>query len=572
MTIEQSPASDDVDLVIVGAGFAGLYMLHKAHVMGLRARCIERATDVGGTWYWNRYPGARCDIESFDYSFSFDDELQQEWVWSEKFATQPEILAYAQHVAERFSLRRDITFGTSVTSAEFEVDSARWSIGTDSGTRLTAAFLVLAVGNLSSANLPEFEGLDRFTGRTFHTASWPHEGVDFTGRRVGVVGTGSSAIQAIPLIAQECERLDVFQRTANYSLPALNSPLDPAEAAERKRTYPEYRRQARRSFTGVPVEAPTERALAVTPQEREIAYERAWRSGKYGALLRAYTDLATDRAANETAAQFIRRKVRDAVDDPDVAAKLSPVRVPFGTKRTCLDTNYYETFNRPNVHLVDVREDPISRITESGIETGTAHYALDDIVFATGFDAMTGSILRIDPRGRSGASLRDAWEAGPRTLLGLASHGFPNLFFITGPGSPSVLSNMIVSIEQHVDWVSGLLAYMREHGLRSVEATEDAQEAWVRHVNEAAAATLYPEGNSWYLGANIPGKTRVFMPYVNGVGAYREHCDEISAAAYRGFTFTTVPRDEPAANPPLTSSAQEGVAAPVHPRKTSRNF
>ncbi|WP_139007253.1 flavin-containing monooxygenase [Arthrobacter crystallopoietes] len=549
MKLAQQQNVTDVDMVIVGAGFAGLYMIHKARALGLTVQCLERGEGVGGTWYWNRYPGARCDIESFDYSFSFDAALQQEWEWTEKFATQPEILKYAEHVAERFGLRRSIRFNTTVTSAVFDEEASLWRIGTDTGRNYSAKYCIFAVGNLSSSSIPEFEGLEQFNGRTFHTASWPHEGVDFTGRRVGVIGTGSSGIQAIPLIAEQAAHLDVFQRTANYSLPALNSNLDPAVIAERKKSYVEYRQAARHSYTGVPVDTPSQRALDVPEEERNASYERAWKSGKYGALLRTYTDLETNPEANQTAAEFIRTKVRSKVKDTVLAEKLSPKLAPFGTKRTCLDTNYYETFNLPHVRLVDVRETPIRGLTKAGVATTTETYELDDIVFATGFDAMTGSILRINPVGRGGRSLKQEWEAGPRTFLGINSAGFPNLFFITGPGSPSVLSNMIVSIEQHVDWVTDLIQTMRERGISLVEASAEAQDAWVAEVNELAAGTLYPQSNSWYLGANIPGKPRVFMPYVGGVGRYRQYCDNVAATDYKGFTFDPTARQASAYSP-----------------------
>jgi len=540
-------AAEHVDAVIVGAGFAGMYTIFRLRQLGLSLRAFEAAADVGGTWYWNRYPGARCDVESLDYSYSFSEELQQEWQWTEKYATQPEILSYANHVADRFDLRRSIEFGTRVVSAAFDETARRWTLVTDKGACVSAQFCIMATGSLSAANTPDLEGLDTFQGDRYHTGHWPQEGVDFSGRRVGVVGTGSSAIQCIPIIAAQAAHLTVFQRTPNFSLPARNAPLDPALYAAMKATYPEYRRRARESPTGMPVELPVKRTFDVDEQERLDAYEAAWESGRYGALLRAYTDLLTDKAANDTAAEFLRSKIRELVDDPEVAAALAPIDHPFGTKRSCLDTNYYETYNRDNVTLVDVRKSPIVTITPTGIRTSDGEFELDAIVFATGFDAMTGALSRVDIRGRGGRSLQEKWEAGPRTLLGLAMAGFPNLFLVTGPGSPSVLSNMMVSIEQHVEWISECIASLRDRGIAAIEATEEAEDAWVEHVNQAAEATLYPLANSWYLGANIPGKRRVFMPYVAGVGVYRDKCDKVAAADYEGFRFLgREPRDQSA--------------------------
>ncbi len=532
--------TSDVDAVVVGAGLAGLYMLHRLREMGLRARVFEAGGDVGGTWYWNRYPGARCDIESLDYSYSFSEELQQDWCWSERYAAQPEILRYVNHVADRFDLRREITFDTRVTAARYDEADRRWIVETDTGERVTAGFCIMAVGCLSAAQVPRYPGLASFRGRWYHTGAWPHERVDFTGQRVGVVGTGSSAIQSIPIIAQQADHLYVFQRTPNFSVPAHNRPLDPAAVRELKSRYAEYRRQLRESRSGYLawLTPNSERpALEATPEEREREYTARWERGGFG-LLAAFSDLYSNRDANETAAQFVRDRIRETVRDPAVAEDLMPRTYPIGTKRLCVDTGYYATYNRENVTLVNVARAPIEEITPSGLRTRDASYELDSIVFATGYDAMTGPLLRIDIRGRDGKRLADCWADGPHSYLGLAVGGFPNLFTITGPGSPSVLSNMLVSIEQHVDWIAGCLDYLQERGLTVIEPSASAEDAWGAHVNELAAATLYPLANSWYMGANIPGKPRVFMPYVGGVGAYRRRCDEIAAAGYEGFALS----------------------------------
>jgi cyclohexanone monooxygenase len=440
-------------------------------------------------------------------------------------------------VADRFDLRRDIQLRTRVTAAAFDETSARWAVRTDRGDRVSARFCIMATGCLSSAQVPAFEGFETFEGRWYHTGNWPHEGVDFTGQRVGVVGTGSSAIQSIPIIARQAAHLYVFQRTPNFSVPARNAPLDPEHERRWKASYAEHRRAARRSRIGFVVERGEESALAVTPEERERHYEARWRRGGLG-FTATFADLLTCREANETAAEFCRAKVRAVVRDPAVAEALLPRGYPVGTKRVCVDTGYYETFNRDNVTLVDVRKAPIRAITRRGLRTSEREYALDSIVFATGFDAMTGALLAVDIRGRGGAALRDRWAAGPRSYLGLAIAGFPNLFTITGPGSPSVLSNMIVSIEQHVDWIADCLAHLRAQKFEAIEATADAEDRWVAHVGEVGEATLYPAAESWYTGANIPGKPRVFMPYVGGVDAYREICDAVAARGYEGFALT----------------------------------
>ncbi len=525
-----------LDAVIVGAGFAGLYALHRLRGLGLTVRVYEAGGDVGGTWYWNRYPGARCDVESMDYSYSFSNELQQEWRWTERYAAQPEILTYINHVADRFDLRRDVRLETRVTSAVFAEAARRWTLETDRGDRVTARFCIMATGCLSEAQVPDFKGIEAFEGRRFHTGKWPHEGVDFTGRRVGILGTGSSAIQSIPIIASQAVRLFVFQRTPNYSIPAHNAPLDPEHERRVKERYADFRRQARESRIGLVVERSGDSALTVPAEERECQYERRWSRGGLG-FSATYADILTSPEANETAAEFFRAKIRSIVRDPAVAERLCPNSYPLGTKRLCVDTDYYATFNRNNVTLVDVSRAPIEAITPKGVRTGGVEYAVDDLVFATGFDAMTGALLAIDIRGRSGRTLRDAWAAGPRSYLGLTVAGFPNLFAITGPGSPSVLSNMLVSIEQHVDWIADCLGYLRAHGHSTIEATAEAEEAWVRHVDEVGHMTLYPRAPSWYTGANIPGKPRVFMPYVGGVGVYRQKCDEVAANGYTGFAL-----------------------------------
>lgn len=530
-----------LDAVIVGAGFAGLYMLHRLRGLGLSARVFEAGDDVGGTWYWNRYPGARCDVESMQYSFSFSEALQQDWRWTERFAAQPEILAYANHVADRFDLRRDVQFGARVTSAAFDEAANLWRIGTGRGDRVSAAFCIMATGCLSAGRVPDIVGMADFRGGSYHTGQWPHEGVDFAGQRVGVVGTGSSAIQSIPVIAGQAAHVTVFQRTPNFSVPARNGPMTPEYEQEWKSSYAERRQRARGLRSGVIYDFGDTSALAVSAEEREREYQTRWQTGGIS-LLAAYTDLVLDKAANNTAAEFVRQQIRSVVRDPAVAERLLPTSYPIGTKRICADTGYYETFNRSNVTLADLRASPITAVTPGGIATRDAEYALDSIVYATGFDAMTGSLLKAGISGRGGMTLAQKWAEGPCSYLGLMTAGFPNLFTITGPGSPSVLSNMIVSIEQHVDWIADCLAHLRAHGIACMEADAEAEQAWAAHGNEVAHRTLYPQADSWYMGANIEGKPRVFMPYIGGVGAYRETCDAVAANGYEGFRLTRRPQ------------------------------
>ena len=531
-------ASASYDVVVVGAGFAGMYMLHKLRGLGMTGRVYEQGSGVGGTWYWNRYPGARCDIESMQYSYSFSDELQQEWDWSERYAPQAEILQYANHVADRFNLRSDIQFDTRVERAQFDEDGNRWKVVTSDGETVTAQYVVLATGCLSNARMPEIKGLDRFKGKVYHTGHWPHEAVDFTGQRVAVIGTGSSGIQSVPVIAEQASHLTVFQRTANFSIPARNAALTEEERQWFRAKYPDIRHFAREvSRNGIYTEIPDRGALDDGDNERRTKYETRWSSGGL-TFMSVYNDLALDEAANDTAATFVREKIAEIVNDPATAKLLQPNSHPIGTKRICVDTDYFAAFNRPNVTLVDIKSNPIEEITATAVRAGGEDHEVDALVLATGFDAMTGSVAKIDIRGRNGQTLNQKWAEGPKTYLGLMSAGFPNLFIVTGPGSPSVLSNMIVSIEQHVDWIADCLSHMRAQGHEAMEASMDAEDKWVAHVNELAYATLYPQANSWYMGANVPGKPRIFMPYIGGVGPYRKICDEVAAKGYEGFAMT----------------------------------
>jgi len=526
----------EVDVIIIGAGFSGLYMLHRLRdLLGWSAVVYEAADGVGGTWYWNRYPGARCDSESYYYCYSFSDDLLQEWDWSSRYPEQPEILSYLEFVADRLDLRRHIRLGCRVTSAEFDEKTNRWAIQTESGQRASARFVVSAVGCLSAANVPEIQGLDRFAGEWFHTGRWPHEGVEFNGKRVGLVGTGSTGIQATPVIASQAAHLTVFQRTPNYSVPTRNAPVSRERTREIKENYDEIWRLAREANAGFPFKASKRSALECSEEERNAVFEELWQEGGFKFTWGSFHDILVDKRANETASEFIRSKIRSMVKDPEVAEKLIPRDYPYGSKRPPIDTNYFETFNRDNVELVDLRRSPIAEITPNGIRTVDSEHNLDIIVFATGFDAMTGALLKIDIRGRGGQTLARKWAEGPRTYLGLQIAGFPNFFTITGPGSPSVLCNMPVCIEQHVEWIAECIRRLREQSIPSIEAKPEAETAWVEHVNEVAGMTLFLEASSWYLGANIPGKPRIFMPYAGGMPAYRARCQEVADKGYEGF-------------------------------------
>ena len=530
-------SSTDVDVVIVGAGFAGMYELVRMRRAGFSAVVLETADDVGGTWYWNRYPGARCDILSVDYSYSWDPELQQEWTWSERYAAQPEILRYAQFVADKHDLRRDMRFNTRVESAEWNDDASRWTIRTDTGDDLSCRYYIMATGCLSMPKVPDIEGTDRFTGEVYFTSTWPHDGVDFTGKRVAVIGTGSSAVQSIPLIAAEAEQLTVFQRTPNFSIPARNGPISDERMAAYRADPEAYRAEARLSGAGVPMATPVDSALMVSEEERTARYEAMWERSELLGITGTFNDTMFNAESNDTLRKFIHGKIRGIVDDPEVAEALCPTNHYVGTKRACLDTNYYETYNLSHVRLVDLRKDPIATITETGLDTADESFEFDAIVFATGFDAMTGAIVGVDITGRNGLTLKEKWANGPITYLGLMTSGFPNLFMITGPGSPSVLSNMMVSIEQHVDWIADTLIHLRDNGLSSIEPSELAEAKWVEHSNAFANLGLAVTADSWYMGANVPGKPRVFLPYPGGVGRYRVTCDEVVERDYLGFAL-----------------------------------
>ena len=526
----------DVDVVVVGAGFSGLYLLYRLRKAGFSTRVFERGGDVGGTWYWNRYPGARCDVESLQYSYSFDEQLQQDWHWPEKFSAQPDILAYANHVADRFNLKKDIEFNIEVKASWFDENLKTWKITTNTGEEINAQYFIMATGCISTTQIPNIKGLSDYVGNTFHTGDWPHEEVDFSGQSIAVIGTGSSGIQSIPVLAKQAKKLTVFQRTPNYSIPSQNEPMTKKYERSWKDVYSERRKEMRYSAHGSLKDLNDVPALSVDEDQRQELYTKRWAIGGTG-FLGSFNDLLTNADANYTAAEYVRQQIKRVVKDKETAEILCPRSYPIGTKRICIDTGYFETYNRENVKLVDISKKPIQRLVADGIIVDDQLYAFDSIIFATGFDAMTGSIFNVDIKGRGGLALKEKWNAGPKTYLGLMSASFPNLFMITGPGSPSVKSNMIMSIEQHVDLVIETLLSMRRKGLSVVEPELEAENKWVDHVQEVANKTLFPQANSWYMGANIPGKPRLFMPYIGGVGAYREICEEIVANNYRGFKF-----------------------------------
>ena len=537
---EQNTATavTDFDAIVIGAGFAGLYALHKLRdQLGLSVRVYEAASDVGGTWYWNRYPGARCDIESVHYSYSFSEELQQDWEWSERFAGQPEILRYLNHVADRFDLRKDILFDTRVNSMVWDDDASLWRVGTELGDTVTARYVISGAGNLSVPKTPEFDGVESFRGQVYPTGNWLDENIDFTGQRVAIIGTGSSGIQAISEIAKTAGHLTVFQRTPNYASPIVNGPADPDVVRAVKANYAQVRDASRNHFLGVPYTQVQPSALAVSAEERRRTFDERWNAGGFQLFIDSYQDILFDKKANDTIADYIRERIHERVNDPAVADLLAPKGYPYGTKRPPLETNYYEVFNQDNVTLVDITSAPIESITQTGIRTANTEYEFDVIVLATGFDAMTGPLMKLGIVGRDGLKLSDKWAHGPRTYLGLTVSGFPNLFLITGPQSPSVLYNMPLAIEDHVDFAAEAITYMRDRGLDVIEATLESEDNWVAHALEISSKTLLPETDSWYMGANIPGKPRICLLYLGGAPAYRATCDDVVANGYAGFTL-----------------------------------
>jgi cation diffusion facilitator CzcD-associated flavoprotein CzcO len=531
-------AGSDVDVVVVGAGFAGLRALHTLRSQGRRVAVLEAAEGIGGVWYWNRYPGARCDIESYDYSYSFSPELEQEWRWTQRYATQPEILRYIEHVADRFDLRKDVHLSQRVTRCTWDDEGALWTVETEAGARWRARFLLWAVGNLSATKRPDLDGLSSFGGRVLHTAEWPHEPVDVRGLRVGVIGTGSSGMQSTPLLARDAAHVTVFQRTPNFSVPAMHAEISDDQDAAVKADYASRRRKILSSPSGLGFRPRKESVLEVPREDREAAFEEAWNGAGFGFAL-TYRDILVDEDANAVAADFIRGKIAEIVEDPDVRELLTPRDHPFGAKRPVVDDGYFATFNRDNVTLVDIRSDPIARADETGLvlESGARH-DLDIIVFATGFDAMTGSLLRPDVVGRDGLTLREKWSAGPVTYLGLGSSGFPNLFVIAGPGSPALLINVLVGIELHVDWLARLFTDMDALGANVVEVTARAETDWGKHLNHRADQTLYPKARSYYMGDEVEGKPRGFMLYPGGLRDYRNILEETTEGGYPGFEFS----------------------------------
>ncbi len=524
----------DVDVLIVGAGFSGIFALQRLRQMGFSVRVIERGSDVGGTWFWNRYPGARCDVQSLSYSYSFDAALEQEWRWPHRYAYQADILRYATHVVDRFDLRRDMVFDTSVTAARYDPETCIWTVKTDPGKPVTARFIILATGCLSQPNWPQFEGQDDFEGRLYHTAYWPHEDVDFSGQRVGVIGTGASGVQTIPKVAKHAAHLTVFQRTANFAIPARNTPMPKAHEADIKSRYPELRATARASLSADFWEGDVVAMVDLSPEQQQARLEDMWAQGGF-AIQYGFSDLLTDAVSNAVAAEFVRGKIREAVQDPETAEMLCAQDHPLGTKRLCVDDGYFETFNRDNVSLVDMRASPIERVTKDGILAGGIHHPLDSLIFATGFDAFTGSVGKIDIQGLSDRRLSALWQKSADSYLGLAVAGFPNLFTVTGPGSPSVFTNMMVAIEQHVVWIADCLRHMREEGHCEISVDPQAQARWCRRVQKLASRTLYGQAKSWYKGANIAGKSETFLAYVGGQGPYTEICDRVAAQGYDGF-------------------------------------
>ena len=530
----------DYDVIVIGAGISGMYQLHRLRGLGLRARVFEAGDDVGGTWYWNRYPGARFDSESWTYGYSFSDEILREWEWSEHFAAQPETLRYCNFVADKLDLRRDIEFNCRITAAAWDEAAGDWEIASEDGRRARARFLITAIGPLSAPTMPAIPGVESFRGEAYHTGRWPHEAVGFAGKRVGIIGTGATAVQAITEIAKTVGHLTVFQRTPNWCAPLHNSPIAPADQARIKASYAEIFARCRASFGCFIHDSDPRKALEVSAEEREAFFEKLYREPGFGIWMGNFKDVLINAEANATITDFMRRKIRQRVKDPAIAEKLIPTTHGFGTRRVPLESGYYEVYNQPNVRLVDIRATPIERITPAGVRTSETDYPLDMLIYATGFDAITGAFDRIEISGRAGRRLRDKWGDGPRTYLGLQIEGFPNLFTLVGPHNAATFCNIPRCIEQNVDWVTALLARMCERGHARVEATSDAEREWTQHVHDTGRRMLFTQVDSWMMGinSNVAGKDkRTFIVYAGGAPKYREKCEEVAAAGYTGFAF-----------------------------------
>lgn len=543
-----------LDAVVVGAGFAGLYAIKCLRDAGFSIQAFEAGDGIGGTWYWNQYPGARVDLECWDYSYSFSRELQDEWDWSERYPSAQELMKYLEHVADRFQLREHIRFNTTVESAVFDEQRNLWVVRTSDGKTVNARFLVPASGVLSVPKPPEIPGIETFAGEAYHTGRWPRKPVSFEGKRIGVIGTGSSGVQVIQALAGQCKHLTVFQRTAVFVVPCKNHALTPSMRERVRATYAERREISRITRFGIAVGMATDSALDATPEEMRMKYENAWTNSQLLGFRQCYGDILANEDANATVADFIRGKIRQIVKKPEVAQKLLPHGFPFGTKRPCLGDTYYEVFNRDDVTLVDLKSTPIERVVPEGIVTSEGLVKLDMLIYATGYDALSGALTRIDVRGIGGKKLTDKWADGAKTYLGLMVAGFPNLFTVTGPGSPGPLANMSMSIEQHIDWITRCMEDMRRNGWTRIDTTSVQEDAWMQGVQDIVKRTLYLKANSWYLGANVPGKPKVFLPYLGGHGNYRKKCDEAAAKGYEGFVLTRAGARE------AGGSGQQGAA------------
>jgi cation diffusion facilitator CzcD-associated flavoprotein CzcO len=541
-TADRTAALSHYDAIIIGAGVTGLYQLYSLRKLGISVHVFEKGSGVGGTWYWNRYPGARFDSESYTYGYSWSEEVLQEWNWTEHFSPQPETLRYLNFVADKFDLKKDITFNASVKSAHWNEAADRWDIETENGERASARFLITAIGILHAANMPKIPGIEDFEGQSWHTSQWPRDAngwgsmdVGLNGKRIGVIGTGATAVQLIQELAKVAGDLTVFQLLPEYCAPLGNSKIDDEWQQQIKARYPEIFKTCRETFAGFEHVPDPRSALDVPAEEREAFWEKLYGEPGFGIWLGNYSDILTNQQANDLITDFIRKKIRERVKDPKVAEKLVPKTYGFGLRRVPMETHYYEVYNQDNVHLVDLTETPIQRITKTGVKTSDKEFEFDFIIYATGFDAVTGSFTRMDIRGEGGQTLKDKWENGPRTYLGLQTVGFPNMFTLVGPHNGATFCNMPRCAEQNVEWVTECVRYLTENGIERIEPKPDAEQAWTDHVNEIVQNTLLPTVDSWFMGTNVEGKKKNFLMYTGGSPAYRAKCDEVAAQGYEGF-------------------------------------